>query len=94
MSKVAEYAERARGIAWDTCHKIYILMDDEQMRLMAEYGYDPLISADEMSPADMHRTINQWYEDSCELRFVSAVRSVADDEDPNLGFEDIIPQAF
>ena len=33
----------ARGIAFDGCHKIYIMMDDAQMVQMAEYCYDTLI---------------------------------------------------
>jgi len=38
--KVEVAVEMAKGIAFDTCHKIYVLMDDGQMAQMKEYGYD------------------------------------------------------
>jgi oligoribonuclease (3'-5' exoribonuclease) len=88
-----EYAlEDAKAIAWDTCHKIYVLMDDEQVALMREYEYDPLITSDEMSPSEMLDKIIEWYDQSCGLRFVQAVRS--NPEDANDGFVDLIPQFF
>ena len=80
----------AKGIAFDTCHKIYVLMDDEQMAAMKEYGYDPLLSADDLTPSEMLETIQDWYADSCGLRFVSAVRTVGGD--PNEGFISLIEQ--
>lgn len=83
---------QAKGIAWDGCHKIYILMDDRQMDLMREYGYDPLISASDSNAYDMFNTVQEWYEASCALRFVEAVQTV--DGDANLGFTHIIPQGW
>lgn len=80
----------AKGIAWDTCHKIYILMDDEQMTLMEEYEYDPLISSKDMTPEEMFDTVYDWYYDSCGLRFIEAVHT--NREDPNEGFVTIVPQ--
>lgn len=88
--KVEVAVEMAKGIAFDTCHKIYVLMDDAQMEQMKEYGYDPLISSDEMGPEQMLSTIQKWYSDSCGLRFVQAVRTV--DGDPNDGFISLIGQ--
>jgi hypothetical protein len=88
--KVEVAVEMAKGIAFDTCHKIYVLMDDEQMEQMKEYGYDPLISASEMTPDEMLSTIMEWYENSCSLRFVSAVRT--NRNDPNEGFVSLIEQ--
>ena len=88
--KVEEVIGDARGIAFDTCHKIYVLMDDEQVALMRTYEYDPLITADEMSPDQMLETVKGWYEESCGLRFISAVSTHP--TDPNLGFTDLIAQ--
>lgn len=82
----------ASGIAWDTCHKIYILMDENQMDKMREYGYETLISASDMNEYDMFELVQEWYEDSCGLRFVNAVHTV--DGDPNKGFIDLIPQGW
>ena len=87
---VEERLSEAKAIAWDTCHKIYVLMDDEQVVLMRQYGYDPLITSDEMSADEMLTTITDWYETSCALRFVEAVTTNV--EDPNAGFETLIAQ--
>jgi hypothetical protein len=89
-SGVEDALKDAKGIAFDTCHKIYVLLDDEQMALMKEYGYDPLISSEEMNPEQMLEVVRQWYSMSCMLRFVNAVRTNHDD--PNAGFVDLIPQ--
>lgn len=88
--KVEVAVEMAKGIAFDTCHKIYVLMDDEQMAQMEEYGYDPLIPSSSMTPEQMLTTIKQWYGNSCGLRFVQAVRTV--EGDPNDGFISLIGQ--
>jgi len=85
---VANTLSTAKGIAWDTCHKIYVLMDDEQMALMASYDYDPLLPVTDQYEA--LQTLKRWYEDSCGLRFISAVRTVSGD--PNKGFTNLIAQ--
>jgi hypothetical protein len=80
----------AKAIAWDTCHKIYILMDSEQVDLMRGYGYDPLITADQMSADEMFGLVQEWYEDSCSLRFIDAVST--NHINPNAGFETLVSQ--
>ena len=87
---VEEYLYDAKAIAWDECHKIYILMDDEQVALMREYGYDKLITHEQMSSGEMLDTVWRWYEDSCALRFVQAVATAYPDS--NDGFTDLIAQ--
>lgn len=87
---VAEAVADAKAIAWDTCHKIYLLMDDEQVEKMREYGYDPLITKEESTPQEMLETLKEWYEDSCDLKFIDAVSTHP--TDPNLGFETLIGQ--
>ena len=87
---VEDRVSDAKAIAWDTCHKIYLLMDDEQVELMRTYGYDPLITSDEMSPDKMFETLQEWFDDSCSLRFINAVTTNVDD--PNEGFETLIGQ--
>lgn len=90
FTPVEKYLETAKGIGWDTCHKIYILMDDEQMDLMRQYGYDTLISATDMTPPEMFSMVEEWYNKSCGLRFVEAVETVPNN--PNDGFTTLIPQ--
>lgn len=88
--KVADATQTAKAIAFDTCHKIYVLMDDEQVELMIGYGYDCLITSQEASPDKFLSTIREWYDDSCALRFVEAVETNHDD--PNAGFTTLIEQ--
>jgi hypothetical protein len=88
--KVGKTLEDAKGIAFDGCHKIYILMDDEQMSEMKLIGYDPLLSAEDCTTSEMLDTVRDWYEDSCGLRFVQAVHT--NHEDPNAGFVSLIDQ--
>lgn len=90
LELLTERLQEAKAIAWDTCHKIYVLMDNEQVELMRGYEYDPLITSEEKTPEEMLETIKSWYQQSCPLRFVDAVST--NHEDPNLGFETIIAQ--
>lgn len=87
---VYDKMEDAKGIAFDTCHKIYVLMDDAQIAKMREYGYDPLYTSEDMSAGEMYETIKHWYAESCGLKFVEAVSTV--EGDPNDGFETLIEQ--
>ena len=89
---VEVYINDAKGIAFDTCHKIYILMDDAQMVQMKEYEYDPLYSKNDMDSKEMFETVKHWYAESCALKFVEAVETVPEGEDPNNGFTTLIEQ--
>lgn len=87
---VHDRVQDAKAIAWDECHKIYVLMDDRQVHLMRGYGYEPyLITLDEMNPEQMYVQLKEWYEGSCSLRFIEAVTTTTD---PNEGFDALIPQ--
>ena len=92
---VREFTNEAKGIAYDTCHKIYILMDDNQVALMREYGYgedDPnsLATVDQLSPAEMATVVMTWYKNSCGLKFINAVYS--DTRIGHEGFVNVIAQ--
>lgn len=87
---VEERIGQARAITWDTCHKIYVLLDDEQVKLMNQYGYDPIITDKEATPEQMLDYLKEWFNESCSLRFIQAVRT--DLSDPNDGFENLISQ--
>jgi hypothetical protein len=86
---VMDHARRAKGIAWDGCHKIYVLMDDNQVELMREYQYDPLYTVADLGDKSFYDIIFDWYGDSCGLRFVYAVETT---ENPNYGFTTLIEQ--
>ena len=87
----------AKGIAFDGCHKIYVLMDKEQVEKMRGYGYGDddgsfLITADQVTKSEMLYILENWYDGSCSLKFINAVSSVPEGTDPNEGFTDLIPQ--
>ena len=90
LELIEERVSEARAIAWDTCHKIYLLMDDEQVELMRGYEYDLIITKEEMTSEEMLSTLEKWYEDSCGLRFIQAVNT--NHIDPNAGFESLVEQ--
>lgn len=87
---IKDRLESAKGIGWDGCHKIYILMDDDQIIKMQSYGYEALFSNDQISPKRMFELVERWWDQSCGLRFISAVST--NEINPNLGFEDLISQ--
>lgn len=95
--EVEEALTDAKAIAFDGCHKIYILLDHEQVSTTAGYGYGydegtRLIHAIGSDKAEMLKTIKEWYNDSCGLRFVDTVET--NEKNPNLGFTAIIPQGY
>lgn len=85
---VEKSLNEAVSITWDTCHKIYVLMDEEQHEQVIEYGYDPIIRVEDVD--DALDTLKDWFGDSCGLRFIQAVKTV--EGDPNEGFKSLIPQ--
>ena len=96
-NKVKEYLKEATSIAWDGCHKIYILMDEQEHQKMIEYGYGEdgsiLERINELT-SSAFALVKAWYDGSCELRFIHAVRSVEVGEDEEDDFTDLIPQEF
>ena len=89
-NRIADTLDTAVGIAWDGCHKIYVLEEDPQFDMMDEYGYDPLLRVDAIGKTEALATLRRWWDESCGLRFISAIRTVAGD--PNDGFTDLIAQ--
>jgi len=84
--EVDEATQDALAITWDECHKIYLVMDQGQIRDFIEYGYELTTG----HPSDLQKKLRDWYDDSCDLRFISAVSTNKDD--PNLGFVQCIEQ--
>lgn len=90
--------DNAKAIAWDGCHKIYLAMDDEQVRQFKSYGYGQdddgsvLIMEEGVGSEAMYAYLMDWYEVSCFLKFISAVWT--NEDDPNKGFVDLIPQGW
>jgi hypothetical protein len=84
---VAKAVADAVSITWDGCHKIYIHMDEGQHDTAVSYGHEPIRVTD---ADEAIKTLRDWFDRSCELRFINAVRTV--DGDPNDGYDSLIPQ--
>jgi hypothetical protein len=88
---VEKATKSALLISWDSCHKIYLAMDAEQA---AWFGRNYTEENNSISfhgtPAEMFEKLEEWWDLSCGLRFVSAVWT--DNEEPNNGFISLIPQ--
>lgn len=83
---VAEAIKDAHLIAWDGCHKMYLAMDEEEAEWFTE-NYEFVVND---TAEVMLTTLMGWWDESCSLRFVSAVRHNPDD--PNAGFTNLISQ--
>lgn len=83
---VEEAVESAHLAAWDGCHKIYLAMDETEAAWFND-NYEHVFAG---TPEELLKTVTEWYDGSCGLRFINAVHH--DAEDPNRGFKDLIPQ--
>lgn len=86
IQEVQPYITEAELAAWDGCHKIYLALDDEQ----AEWFRDNYPHWVDGNPETMLATVEQWWDESCDLRFVNGVRT--NTANPNAGFTTIVPQ--
>ena len=77
---IEQMLRNAKAMHFDGCHKIYLSMDDGQVEQMRGYGYNVVPPAIGL--------LRKWYDDSCGLRFVSAVFSPGDNDN----FVSLIPQ--
>jgi hypothetical protein len=91
LGELHEVLSDAKGIAWDNCHKIYIMMDDQEVAQMRDYKYDPLLTSADTAPGRMVAEVLRWYNESCSLRFISVIST---SEDGDTEFQDFIPQFF
>jgi hypothetical protein len=90
LEQVEYICQHAKAIAFDTCHKIYIIGDETELEKMRGYGYEMIITNEEMNPAELAGMVHSWYRNSCGLRFVEFVNTNADTGDTD--FETIIGQ--
>jgi hypothetical protein len=83
---VDEALQNAHLIAFDGCHKIYLAMDLKEAAWFAE-EYEHVFKG---SAEEMGKVIRKWWDDSCGLKFISAVET--NEDDPNAGFTSLISQ--
>ncbi len=93
--------QTADSIAFDGCHKIYVLMDESQTIDMVAFGYNEpnrmfrvgdkaSETLKALSTDEAFAKLKDWFDESCGLRFISAVRTVTGN--PNEGFICLISQ--
>ena len=63
------------GIAWDRCHKIYIMRDRVALERIIEWGSYTVVDADDANGEVMYNTLVKWWQESCELRFIQAMEA-------------------
>ena len=86
FDKVEGAIQSAHLVAYDGCHKIYLAMDEVEATWFRD-NYEFVVEGE---PEMMFQTVVDWFEDSCSLRFVSAVRHT--EPNPNDGYESLICQ--
>lgn len=87
-AKIRAALDFAQAIAWDGCHKIYILMDDHQVEQMRKWEYVHIIP--NFVPDASFLILQQWFSDSCSLRYIEAVSTTYPDR--GVKFETMIDQ--
>ena len=94
FDRVETAVEDAILVAFDGCHKIYLAMDEEQAYWFREnYAYNDNVRSVrtfEWTPDEMFATLKVWWDESCGLKFISAVTT--DHENPNAGYTSLIGQ--
>jgi hypothetical protein len=88
LAKVEEAVGTAVSIAWEGCHKIYIMSDEAADEDMIDIGYDT-IKVDDKSKALAQ--LFEWWEDSCSLRFINRIETTGG-KTGNEQFFSVIPQ--
>ena len=83
-----EIVTYAWSLSWDGCHKLYLNMDKEQHDKMMGYGYDLTIINN--NPYITTQKLEEWFEDSCSLRFIDAIFSDGESDK----FVTLVPQLF
>lgn len=83
-AKVAINLGGAKAMHFDGCHKIYLSMDDNQVKEMQANGY-------KSHEPDMD-LLRESFENSCSLRFITAVHTVKGHA--SKGYIELIPQSI
>ena len=78
---VSTIMEMADSIAFDGCHKIYVLMDREQTEKMLDYRYDNIVTDKGASPSEMLEIVENWYRRSCPFRLIDAIYTLPNGEE-------------
>jgi hypothetical protein len=69
--KVRDAMSVSVGVAYDDCHKVYILGDWQQVDKMREFGYETLVTTDDCNREELVIKTLEFFHDSCGLRFIT-----------------------
>lgn len=84
--RIIKALESAHAITWDECHKVYISADPKMTKQFKKIGYPMTLIKNDVNDAAI--TLQEWYDDSCPLKFIQKVHSPGNNED----YENVIPQ--
>ena len=89
--RVATAIMDCEGVAFDGCHKVFILMDKAQVEKMRSIGYGDrtdiekgdsrLVTVEDSPRSAMFQLVRDWYIQSCELKFIQSIRTGDDKEE-------------
>ena len=87
---VTEFTDKAKLVAFDGCHKIYIAMDDGEAGWYVAQEWDLFRGSSEQ----MAEKVWEWYESSCGLEYVDATSTGQNSTDTEhfSDFHRVIPQ--
>lgn len=88
-SDVRDALDEAEAVCFDGCHKIYVLLDQQQVDEFTSFGYEP-VPVEPDNRDEVLELLKRWYDQSCFLKFVNSVRSHP--SNPNLGYTTLIEQ--
>ena len=82
-------------MAFDGCHKIYLAMDEVEAKWFAENYNGVHCDGNQTfrgTPEEMLAMVEEWYNESCALKFVQAVSH--NEENPNAGYISLVDQGL
>jgi hypothetical protein len=86
LGPIEEAVSNGVLVAWDGCHKMYVAMDPESGDDFRDLEYPHIVQSDFDT---MMNTLHDWWDKSCELRFIQSMSNGGNDCDD---FDDLIPQ--
>lgn len=81
---------KSEAIAWDGCHKVYLLMDELQVHQFNEIGAYLITPTRDLRPNQWDEFIIDLWDKSCGLRFMDMISTDQYDRDQ---FVTLVPQS-
>lgn len=75
LYEIESEVSEADSACFDGCHKIYIMKDPLGTAQMREYEYEHIVPITKENQSEVVKTIIDWFNDSCGLKFINAVEN-------------------